>query len=337
MLRSAFLAVCILSAICFVAYAASLSSLPLGKENITIRNTNIHFVYLELIVLAYIAPVLAFSFQMKKSAADSYFTLPLKRSKLYFASTLVGLFYILVPFTVAYWGGFLALLIRQSNAFEMLAYFPGYIGGVLFGICIFGINSFAFTRANNLLDGIILMAGYSLVLWLVLTYMQKVMHVLFLKGIAQNSLPIFAIINFADGIEKMILGENGAFSGWTFLFPSVMAIVSYLLLFVTLPHKKAEEAEQISDSWFAYKTLIPLFTATILGSVTLNALNVYLAAVGTVVATLVYARKWRIHWRSWVLIGVSLALGILLNVLVGMGDLPVINPPSEMWAPILCR
>lgn len=336
-LKSAFLAAGILSAICFVAYAASLSSMPVGKENVTIRNTNVHFAYLELIILAYIAPVLAFSFQMKKSAADCYFALPLKRNKLYFVSTLVGLFYILAPFTVAYWGGVLALLIRHGNVFHTWAYFPGYAGGIFFGICIFGINAFAFTRANNRLDGVILMLGYTFVVWLALKYVQEWTHVAMLDEITRNALPFLALNDFAGGIEKMILGGGGKFSAWTFVLPLAFATVAYLLLFITLPYKKAERAEQISDSWFAYKTLIPWFTATILGVVSLNVLNVYLAIVGTTVATLIYSRKWRIHWRSWVLIGVSVALGITLNLLLGVGHTPVINPPSEIWAPILCR
>jgi hypothetical protein len=334
-IKNACLPVAILSAICFIIYASVLSTMSLTSFGGGVaRNTNVHLIYIQLIILSYVAPVVAFSFQMKKTAVDCYFALPLKKTKLYFVATLVGLFYVFVPFTVSYWGGFFTLLLRPENLFEMTAYLPGYLGGLFFGICFFGANAFAFTRANNVLDGVILMIAYSFAVWLALLYVQQLTHVRFPRSVMESSLQFMALNAFADGIQNMIIGRTLDFSWWVIIFPLSYAVLGYFLLFITLPLKKGEQAEQISDSYMSYKSVIPFFTATILGVAEFSLLNLYLVSVGTVVVTLIYSRKWRMNWRSWVLIGVSIGLGLLLHILVGIGNLPIVNPPSEMLLPL---
>ena len=118
-------------------------------------------------LMCFIAPVLVYQFKMNKRTVDCYYALPLKKQKLYFVKTLVGLLLVLIPFTIAYWATFLIILIKPNNPYNMGWFVPTYFGMIFFALCLYGFNAFAFTRGNSIVDGIALMIGYQEVLLLV--------------------------------------------------------------------------------------------------------------------------------------------------------------------------
>ena len=104
---------------------------PSGQ--ISVETPQIGVVYGELGVLCTLVPVLMYSFKMNKRSVDEFYSLPIKREKIYLAKTLAGLILVMVPYAVAYWSGFLSVALRE-NYYHLGYYAAGYFGGVLFGL-----------------------------------------------------------------------------------------------------------------------------------------------------------------------------------------------------------
>ena len=96
----------VLSAVCLIPYVATVSTMLLTYGSEYPANPRLGIMAFELIVLAFVVPVYCFSFKMQKRSVDFYYALPLKKEKLYAVKLLVGALLVLVPYTVAYFGGF---------------------------------------------------------------------------------------------------------------------------------------------------------------------------------------------------------------------------------------
>ena len=227
---------------------------PIGQ--ISVETPQIGVVYGELGVLCILVPVLIYSFKMNKRSVDEFYSLPIKREKIYLAKTLAGLILVMVPYAVAYWAGFLSVALRE-NYYHLGYYAAGYFGGVLFGLCLYGINSFAFARANRITDGIIFIVAYTFIGWLLASVLSEI----FPKAqIAANEFITYSCLwDFGTNIAVLI--KNGVLptdARWNygrtpwppemFLYPILFAVAAYFLLFFLVRFDKGEDAEQNSDS-----------------------------------------------------------------------------------------
>lgn len=311
----------VLSALCIFPYVSTLSSMEMkftyeteGTLHTYIETPQIGTVLTMLGILCFVVPVLVFSFKMNKRGVDAYYSLPLKKEKLYLVKSLVGLILVFVPFTLAYWLGFLALLVREGNPYQMAWYVPGYFGAVYQGLMLFGINAFLFTRANKTSDGVIFMLAYTLLGPLICSYLSSVLDV---RLKVESYLMTFGgLVSFGNMISNAIVGGNIA--SWSYLMytvPAIFGTISWALLFFNLRFERAEDAEQISESWFGYKVVIPLYTAFLLGTSSLDLISICMTTVGAIVATVVFRRKFRFSWKWWVMIGGAVLLGLALGAI----------------------
>lgn len=315
----------VLAAVCTLPYIAELSTMDLfyvyehhetGELITVLRTTQIGLAFFALGALCYLSPALVYSFKMSKRGVDAYYALPLKKEKLYLVKTLVGLLLVLVPYTLMFWSGFLTLLFRAGNPYDMFWYVPAYFGGALLGICLFGLNAFLYTRGNTVADGFVFMIAYVPFFVMLYTY--------FIQAFNLSAYPPEAgffsfggLMGFGDSMHDLILRyENVTLPPLTFVVMPVLGVAGYALLFALLPYEKGENAEQVSDSWFGYKTLIPIYTAFLL-ALNLNAFDMIwfcTVAVAAIVATVVYQRKFKFHLKWWGMIGGALALGLFLGI-----------------------
>ncbi len=318
-------ALLVLAAVCTLPYIAELSTMELsyvydhyqtGELIMVLRTSQIGLALFALGALCYLSPVLVYSFKMSKRGVDGYYALPLKKEKLYLVKTMVGLLLVLVPFTVMYWGGFLTLLFRAGNPYDMFWYLPAYFGSVLFGICLFGLNAFLFTRGNTVADGIVFMIAYIPLFMMLYVYAIQA----FSPSSYQNEsefLTFGGLMEFGNKMNDLIVrSENVMLSPLTFVVMPVLGALGYALLFALLSYEKGENAEQVSDSWFGYKILIPVYTAFLL-ALNLSAFDLITVcgiAVAAIVATVVYQRKFKFHLKWWGMIGGALVLGLFLGL-----------------------
>ncbi len=320
---------CLLTAICTILYVAELSSKPfINSYNGEPLSPSLSVVVVAMTLLTFIVPVLTYSFKMNKRSIDGYYALPLKREKLYLVKTIVGLLLVFVPFTIAYWCGFIVLLFR-SHLFQLVWYLPAYFGFLLFGLCAYGLNAFVFTRGNRVWDGIVLMMTYAFIGLLIVGYIEYVTHTVVFWRHEENFSIWGPMIVFCGNMERLICNfETDDWSVWTFLYPIFTGGVSYFLLFFNLRFEKGENAEQVSESWFGYKLMIPLYVIFTTAISELLILNLCMTAVGGIVATVIWRHRFRFSWKYWVMIGGAILVGVLLNLLCSW-TAPIINPPEE--------
>jgi len=57
-------------------------------------------------------------------------------------------------------------------------------------------------------------------------------------------------------------------------------------------------------------------------------LGLTLIVLASIVATMLYRRKLLFSWKYWLMIGIGIAAGVLLMLLVGVLAPPIANPPD---------
>lgn len=289
---------------------------PMGQ--ISVETPQIGVVYGELGVLCILVPVLMYSFKMNKRSVDEFYSLPIKREKIYLAKTLAGLILVMVPYAVAYWAGFLSVALRE-NYYHLGYYAAGYFGGVLFGLCLYGINSFAFARANRITDGIIFIVAYTFIGWLLASVLSEI----FPKAqIAADEFIAYSCLwDFGTNIAVLI--KNGSLPDlswgysrgydWSvemFLYPILFAFAAYFLLFFLVRFDKGEDAEQNSDSPFGYRLMIPAYTVLCLFMCGNEFPYICMVVIAAIILTIIHTRKFLFGWRWWAVIAASAVIGI---------------------------
>ena len=330
-----------MTAIAVIIYVVTVSTSKLfstgGTYGIFNQDPQLGLIYTILGIFCAVVPVLMYSFKMNKRSVDAFYSLPIKKEKMYLVKTLVGLLLVLIPYTIAYWLGFLTIALRE-NYFHLIYYIPGYFGGLLFGVCLYGIYAFAFTRANRVVDGVVFMLAYTFIGFLIVAGGGEIYyslsghrsdlalsHFFSFGGLMAFETNIATLIQ--EGTIKTNVGDPTA--SWMptsdviweptiFLYPILLAAVGYALMFLLLRREKAENAEQNSDSWFGYRVMIPLYIVAFFTciSYSLDMLPLYICviAIGAVIMTIVHTRKILFNWRYWVMIAASVAVGLVLHI-----------------------
>lgn len=277
-----------------------------------------------LLLLLFIVPTIVYSFKMTKRGVDGYYALPLKKEKLYFVATMVGLILVLVPFTVSYWGGFIALLVRPDNPYDMVYFLPTYLGVVFFAVFLYGINAFVFTRANRTSDGVIFMLAYAFIGMLAYEYVWYVYksnygHGLHFSYSVQSAFTFgCGILEFTQEMSDLITHGTGNFDclGLWLGVAIAAGTLCYFLLFKLLCYEKGENAEQNSDSWFGYKTLIPAYVGLGLAAngAIAEAGSVIFLLIAALVGTIVHKRTFRLKGMDLLPLIVGVGAGIFLSL-----------------------
>ena len=338
----------IISAICVLLCATIAAVWPMQYtsysydyvDGLTVQETHTSSPLLSLVAgiamtLCYVAPVLVYSFKMNKRCVDCYYALPLKKEKQYLVRTLIGLLLVLIPFTAAYWSMFFVYLMRPNNPYQMAWFVPAYFGSLFFIICMYGYNAFAYTRANSIVDGIVLMIGYeSVMILLALVPFTLSNGKLFKVGYLLDFLPEWGMEIFSLYMEGHII--NGkvittstdwgfGLTAMTFIMPFVRGLAGYLLMFLLVRYDKAENSQQVCESWFGYKTLIPIYTATIIGlivglvakaSFSLALVTFVMFAIAAFVLVIVWRRKFTFGKTGWIVYGIGVGASLVLAVFV---------------------
>ncbi len=281
-----------------------------------------------LCILCTFVPVMTFSHKMNKRAADSFYSMPLRREKLYLIKSLTGLLIVLIPYTISYWLGFAVFAVRVwEHSFNLVAFVPLYFLSLPLAFMLFGINSFAFSRANSIVDGVIFIAFFTLC--------AVIIHFLLAKFII-ISLDSFELTSYS-GIAMLfdhysyIITNNRALDFSEILAPFIYCCAAgaacWAGLFICVKTDKAENAEQISNSWFGYKVFLPFYIAAllILGGTDTYIIPVMAFAAGFI-GYLIYRRSFIFGRNTWLTLIITFVAGLLLAVI--LPELPYYGDPD---------
>lgn len=301
-----------------------------------VRNSCLGMPTFVLAALCTVLPIMQFSYRMQTRSVDLWYSLPISRKQFTLVRLLVGLIVVFVAYTLGYWLCVAIVAARAVNP-EFIWYLPMYAVSLVAAIGLFGVNSFLFTRANRVLDGILFLVGWTCILPMIVYYFGQC---IFISGIGADgdtvslwelnsfTFSYSAIVSSATFFDHLITGdgfENTLPAGFTLalIIGVLEAVAGYILLFVYADRDKAEHADQISASFWGYKTLIPVYTAMLLavgdrvigfifGSSWVRIIYYAVIVLAAFVLYFVYRHSFRLKKSDLISLGLAVVVGAVL-------------------------
>ena len=238
---------------------------------VTTYNSTIGVPVIFLCLFAYIVPVLEFSFFKKRINLNCAYSMPISRRALGLVHYLTGAITVLLPFTMSYLLNFILILTRGVQYYNLAPMIPHYLLCLVLGLAMYSLMVFAFNEANTMGDGI-----WFMFLWTFVTFFAKeALHTIIngsnyfmfdmlpwgiiaeltesYKGLVELTVPVYS------GTEDFLQTPNCILWIKTWILIGIASAVGFYLSF---GKRRMEKTEEISDSFFGYRVLIPYFAVT---------------------------------------------------------------------------
>ena len=234
----------------------------------------IHF----LCIMMYVLPVSEFSFFKKRTNLDCAYSLPISRRAMGIVHYLTGMISLFTVYTASYLVTFIMALSRGPGLFNFAAMAGHYLFCLILGIAVYTLMAFLFNEGNTKGDGIWFMVLYTFVFMLIdsaLIFFIDKINVLGDFG----AIPWLSIPLITEYFTKLVEGKSIAqyeaasielYFKWA-IFWIAIGIASGIGLFLTFGKRRMEKTEEISNSFFGYRVLIPLYAVT--GMITFEVWN----------------------------------------------------------------
>lgn len=216
-------------------------------------------------VLAYVLPVMEFSFFKKRINLDCAYSLPISRRGMGLVHYLTGLIMLFGAFTLSYLVNFALLLSHGHEYFNFVPMIGHYFVCLLLGFSIYSLMTFVFNEANTRGDGIWFMYLYTFVFTVVVFALAEVTNEwsILTFGEAFDALPWGTINDLTVGYQYLvelhpsnhILRPYFGFWFYVWVAIGILSAVGFFLRFGT---RSTQKTSEISDSFFGYRVLIPL-------------------------------------------------------------------------------
>ncbi len=223
-------------------------------------------------ILVYILPVMEFSFFKKRINLDCAYSLPISRKSMGAVHYLTGLIILFAAFTSSYLLNFILLLSRGPGWFNFAPMIGHYFLCLILGFAIYSIMVFVFNEANKRGDGIWFMILYTFVFLLVITTIVATTNDYSLYGTIIYFMPglLFDAINTSyqsivelTTTDRMVFWEKQEYIH-LFVFWLMLGVASTVGFFLTFGNRRMEKTEEISDSYFGFRTLIPVYAISLM-------------------------------------------------------------------------
>ncbi|MDE7165012.1 MAG: hypothetical protein K2O04_06295 [Clostridiales bacterium] len=335
-LKKSLFVMCALAVIATAVYVISVITQVADMLDFGYRHLNIAAIVVMGGVISVIVPIWKLSYLMKKRSVDLYYSMPLSHTRILAVKLLVGLVVLFASFTVAYWiGCFTAMgALSRTEQLKNVSFIPLYFSLFVPMTIIYALTAFIFTRANRFIDGImfVFMTGFSLgMIADVVIIFMRMAHVQFYDSNYHDYFYSFSSINFTPlGALNLI---SSYFSGNMFKNVSTtigvtafdwvglslvcaLGVAAGVGLFFAQRKAKAENCEQISESFFGYKVMIPLYAFCFaITSARASYVLVALVAAAAYAVSVLYKRTPKIGWKFALIVGVAFLAGVGLSFL----------------------
>ncbi len=287
--------------------------------------SNVGLIVTYLAILTYVIPIIKSAYLKRKKTIDYYYALPIKRTVIMNVNLIVGLIELLVPFTICYFSGMIVTMIK-TDMFDYYYFIPLYFSMVGLSVSLFIFNMFVASRANTVVDSVLFMVLYTFGLALPIFSINEATN----NGFYTDAYMLFTFMPFVN-VGNYYASMMKDTSNIPLLYPHyVLAIfeaLTYIPLFILTKKDKSERAEQISNSYFGYRTLIPFYVVSIVGAVVLGNIEeltfniewfmiVFMVLAAALVGYVIYYRKFKLPKRAWLMMGLSLVGGIIVGLLL---------------------
>ena len=253
----------------------------------------------------------------------------------HFLSGLIQVFFIYTVTFVSAW----VHLELQTNYFELGYMFFYYLLSILIGFMMYSIFAFLFLQGNTIADGILFCGLWVFIFMLVgmvirteilsnyfveTVYWEKTANLVTDWGGIYSPINNLTVI-FQDLIEvnkhSLEYYYRSAHAArymrhfYMFIIWGVLGIAAAVGYFITFIKKGAEKAGEISDSWFGYRLLIPVYGYSLLifvgDEIILDVMIFALMVIGYVI----YRRGFKFKTSDMIITGcgvLAFALGVML-------------------------
>lgn len=310
--------------------------LPEGYPEYLYRNVNLYLVEILIAagLMAVITPVYMFAYKMNKRSVDMYYSLPVTRTTIFAVHFLAGLVCLYAAYTLSYWIGFVVAAIKIRRL-KLVYYLYIYLSTLIPVFAIYAVSTFLYTRANTVIDGIVFIIAGFLAGGALTFAAENISAELFDTYYSFNAVA-FTPMGLLNSTSRLISAiSGGGVDLWDFseslyparflrditeltggiLYTGLSGIATAYML-KTERDCRAENCQQISESLFGYKTVIPLYLISccvwFADSLAITAVMSFAA----IVATIVWRRTFKIGKNRAILLAAYIVIAILAAVLV---------------------
>ena len=307
-------------------------SICIDSTVIEYNETGIFMLAVVLGIICTIIPMLENMGFKNRRNLDTLYFFPISRFKMALAHYLSGLIQVIFIYTVTFAVAYAYLGIK-TDYFALYHMVPYYFLSLLVGIVMYSFFSFTFAQGNTVTDGAVISIlwafAIALVMWAVTEriVMGMIDHEDFEAVRRANQLPNWGIayvpinnltVIFQDLIEinrdwRSTSAERYLSQWYMFATWGAIGIASVVGYFITFIKKGAHKAGEISDSYFGYRTLIPIYGYSLLlmiGQIEIITILIFMAMI---IGYIVYRRSFRLKTSDLVVI----ALGVI-PLVIGM-------------------
>lgn len=291
-----------------------------------LRNSVLGLFLFVLIVLTLFIPIINFSFTKTRRSTDEFYSLPISKMNLIFVKGAVSVLEVVIPYTLSFFLGYILILLYGSELYNGY-YLLFYLASLLVGISILFYMIFLYMQGNTLLDGLIIMGMGTLV------FVATIGSILFILNINFEMIiftPFYCYYHLSQLFSSLIeTGTHhiGTIGTYSYVNNLIEPIISYsltfllgsgsvILLYFQTKKSKAEEAEDLSTSWFGYKTMIPMLMIGFLVSAFEGVVFIVHAfiIILAIIMTMIEHRSYKLSWKTWGRLGLYLLASIVISI-----------------------
>ncbi len=317
-----------LVAICIVQSIVAFSNFGKDFNEYSLLSNTMAFSYGIGMMIAFILPLVIFSYVHNKKAVDTFYSLNVSRKSMLFTGLVFCLLACFIPYLLAN--------IINIVSYLTMGLLVKRIGSILLMLLVALIsyamlivfNTFIYLLANTVLDGTIMIIAYDLfpiALYLMAIFFQST----FLVGVdislaLENILVYFSpvALTVLSAFYAMIINTNEYIG---YLLASLVYIVLFgILLFKSFNTRKVERAGNYSDAFFAYPfvigayTIIFLFVIACLSKDMLGDFSFIILYIllflAYLIGNFVYKRTFILSKLQIILFCIGVTLSLLFNV-----------------------
>lgn len=291
--------------------------------------TNIGTITTFLAIVCTVVPIYEFRFLMKKRSIDQLYSLPIKRESLILCKLVAGYLKILIAYSIAFFLGLL-VIIMKGHSFNLQYYIPLFFMSIIFGLFLYGFNCFIFSRANTIIDGIIFIFFYIfavfLIILFVLVFLEKLVLIenidYYYFGFSYS--PLVLINNYYDSLiaASDFFPKNYDNNWISYVIWIIVGITSFVGIYISPKYDKAERAEQISNSYFGYSVIIPVYLFLLIFVFEINPFRqpyqimiIALLFGASIIGYIIYLRTFKLKLKYWIIVAIIVIVGIIASIL----------------------
>ncbi len=326
----------------FVCYIIPLFSM---EPNIHTKTTNVGLIITLFALACYIIPIFMNAYRYNKKLANRNYSCPISRFALFNVNYLVGLINIITFYTVFYFLGMLIVAIKLP-AYGIIYYMPLYFVILLIGICVYTLNYFVASRANTVIDAVIFIIMYTFVFSMIVGLVEKLFSIS--HSINEKFITFSGFVNWGNAYNDCIalnhplkIFDKNTFYAMivihvitksdiiiTFVVLPIVAITSYVLLMIMAKKESAENASEISNSYFGYRVLNPVYMISAIalctyafeGKILIVLILIGIFTIIYLALNFIYYRKFKLPMKEWIIYAATIVLGVIFSLIIAYNE-----------------